>query len=140
MSNLNKLYDPVIKAHQANPYHFKKIANPQFTVKSYNSLCGDHYDLYVDIQDGRISSIHFYGQGCAISMAAASVLAQTLEGKKIEEAVQLSKLYLDLLTGIIPGSIAPDEFNAFTAVISFPERFECATLVWAELNKFLQGK
>jgi nitrogen fixation NifU-like protein len=76
MSDLNKLYAPAIKSHQANPYHFVRVGNAPHTVKAYNPICGDRYDFFLDVKDNMISSLHFHGYGCAVSMAAGSVLAK----------------------------------------------------------------
>ena len=138
MSELNKLYDPVIKAHQANPYHFKKVNDPEFTIAANNPVCGDNYKLFIERDGEVISSIHFHGFGCAVSMAAASVLAKNLEGKKIKDAIQLCSTYLNMLQSGVRNEALPNEFYAFLAVQDFPERHDCAALVWTELKKFLK--
>lgn len=137
MSDLNKLYDPVIKAHQANPYHFEKVANAPETIKAYNPVCGDRYDFFVDIKERKISTIHFHGYGCAVSMAAGSVLVKSLEGMSIEEAIDLCNDYLDLLNGQEKKIKLPEEFHSFIAVRDFPARYECAAMAWIEMRKFL---
>lgn len=137
MSDLNKLYDPVIKAHQASPYHFEKIANASNTIRAYNPVCGDRYDFFVDLEDGKIANTHFHGYGCAVSMAAGSVLVKSLEGKSIEEAVNFCNHYLDLLDGKEVATEVPEEFNSFIAVRDFPARYECAAMAWMEMRKFL---
>lgn len=137
MSDLNKLYDPVIKAHHANPYHFEKSVKAADTIKAYNPVCGDRYDFFVNVADKKLSTICFHGYGCAVSMAAGSVLVKSLEGKSIEEAVCLCNDYLDLLEGKEVRSILPPEFNAFVAVRDFPARYECAAMAWIEMKKFL---
>jgi len=139
MSDLNKLYDPVIKAHQANPYHFEKVTNSSDTIRANNPVCGDRYDFFVDIVDERISTIHFHGYGCAVSMAAGSILVKSLEGKSIDEAINLCNGYLDLLNGKQNKIKMPEEFQAFMAVRDFPARFECAAMAWMEMRKFLMN-
>ncbi len=137
MSDLNKLYDPVIKAHQAKPYHFEKITNSSDTIRAYNPVCGDRYDFFVNVADKIISTMHFHGYGCAVSMAAGSVLVKSLEGKSIEEAINLCNDYLKLLDGKEVITKVPDEFRSFMAVRDFPARYECAAMAWMEMRKFL---
>ena len=137
MSDLNKLYDPVIKAHQAHPYHFEKISNSSDTIKAYNPVCGDRFDFFVNLADKKLSTVHFHGYGCAVSMAAGSVLVKSMEGKSIKEAINLCNDYLDLLNGKEVKDNVPDEFRAFIAVKDFPARYECATMAWVEMKKFL---
>ena len=137
MSDLNKLYDPVIRAHQSNPYHFKKVTDAPNTVKAYNPICGDRYDFFPDVKDGVIHSFYFHGFGCAVSMAAGSLLAKSLEGKTIEEAIDLCTAYLGMLSG---KSVSPNaEWNAFSVVRDFPSRHDCAAMAWEEILKFLKN-
>jgi nitrogen fixation NifU-like protein len=137
MSDLNKLYDLVIKAHHANPYHFKKIVQASNTLRVYNPVCGDRFDLFVDMVDRKISTLYFHGYGCAVSTAAGSVLAKSLEGKSIEEAVTLCSNYLNLLDGKGELIEVPEECHSFIAVRDFPARYDCATMAWIEMKKFL---
>ena len=137
MSDLNKLYDHVIKTHQANPYHFEKITQPTATIKAYNPVCGDRYDFFVTVERLTLSSIYFHGYGCAVSMAAGSVLAKSLEGKSIEDGIKLCNDYLDLLNGTEVKANMPEEFISFKAVRDFPARYDCAAMAWVEMKKFL---
>jgi nitrogen fixation NifU-like protein len=137
MSDLNKLYDPVIKAHQANPYHFEKITNTSDTIKAYNPVCGDRFDFFVHVADKKLSTLHFHGYGCAVSMAAGSVMVKSLEGKSVEEAINLCNNYLDLLDGKEVKTKVPAEFDSFRAVRDFPARYECAAMAWMEMKQFL---
>jgi NifU-like protein involved in Fe-S cluster formation len=70
-------------------------------------------------------------------MAAGSVLAKSLEGKTIEEAINLCNDYLNLLDGKEVITKVPDEFSSFMAVRDFPARYECAAMAWMEMKKFL---
>lgn len=134
---LNKLYDVVIREHHAHPFHFEKRKDFNAIVKSNNPVCGDRYEFYVEMKEGKIQSIYFYGFGCAVSMASGSVLASTLEGKTIYQAAQICQHFLDVLQENIPSNEFT-EFNSFTAVRNFPARYECAALVWMEIKKFLE--
>jgi nitrogen fixation protein NifU and related proteins len=136
MNDLNKLYSPVIKEHNASPYHFQKVAEAT-TVKAYNPVCGDAFEFYLQMANGKISSLHFHGYGCAVSMASGSVLVKSLEGSGVADAINTCDRFLDSLTKEVDP--VPDEWKAFAAVKEFPARHECATLAWMEIRKFLSG-
>jgi nitrogen fixation NifU-like protein len=136
MNELNRLYDPVIKAHHANPYHFKKL-QAGITVKAYNPICGDKFEFYPTINGNRITEFYFHGYGCAVSMAAASVLVKSLEGKTVEDAISLCSQYLEMLNGKEVKSLPP-ELYAFECVRNFPARYACASLAGLELKKYLE--
>jgi nitrogen fixation NifU-like protein len=135
MSDLRKLYDPVINAHQANPYHFSKIRNPSHVVKAYNPVCGDRFDFFLELKENKIDSFHFHGYGCAVSMAAGSVLVKSLEGKTVDEAMGLCTSYLDTLKG--KSEPCHEEWKSFTAVRDFPSRYDCAAMAWEAVRIFL---
>jgi nitrogen fixation NifU-like protein len=135
MNDLNKLYDPVIRSHQANPYHFMKVKDAVHTVKAYNPICGDRHDFFLDVHDKRIKSLHFHGYGCAVSTAAGSVLVKSLEGKTVAEAIGLCTAYLDLLNG--KAETLNEEWRALAVVREFPSRYDCAAMAWEEIREFL---
>jgi len=137
MSDIDKLYDPVIKANQLNPYRFVKVSGAAYNIKAYNPVCGDRYEFYADIDNDKNIHIHFHGFGCAVSKASGSVLTKTLDGVRVEEAIQLTNDFLDVLAGKETSGKVPDEFYAFAAVRDFPARYECAAMVWVEMKKFL---
>lgn len=139
MSDLNKLYDPVIRQHNTNPYHFKKIENSSNTVEASNPICGDTFTIYLDLESNCIKSIYFHGYGCAVSMASASVLSKTLEGKSVSQALNLCNIFLGVIQQKSMLNNVPDEFNAFSVVSEFPERYECATLVWTTIMDYLKN-
>jgi len=135
------LYTQVIKAHNEKPFHFTKIEKASNLVKAYNPICGDRFEFFIDIDLIRIKGIHFHGFGCAISKASASVLAQSLEGKNIEEAILTCSNFLKFLNKELKLDelILPQEFLAFAGVYDFPERYDCATLSWKEVKVFLES-
>jgi len=83
---LKQLYKTVILKHNNAPFHYEKKEMAPHQLEAYNPLCGDRFNLFLDVKNGVIESIHFHGYGCAISKASTSVLAKNLEGKKVETA------------------------------------------------------
>lgn len=141
MSDLRELYQQVILDHNKNPRNFHELPHPTRTVDGYNPLCGDHYQIQVEIDDGTIKDIGFTGNGCAISKASASVMSSTLKGKTTEEAHRLFDVFHKLVTGE-PGSLSTAELGrlaAFSGVSEFPARVKCASLPWHTLNSAIEG-
>lgn len=72
--------------HFNNPRNKGSIQDPDILVNGGNPGCGDVVTLYVKLdQQDRISDIRFEGHGCTISMAAASLLTELVEGKTLEQ-------------------------------------------------------
>jgi nitrogen fixation NifU-like protein len=96
---MDDLYREIILEHYKNPAYKGRIADSDYSFEDENPLCGDH--LHIDLKtdaNGIITDARFDGHGCAISMASADMLLETLIGKSIDEVKKLSKQdILDLL-------------------------------------------
>jgi nitrogen fixation NifU-like protein len=136
--DLNKLYSGIIRSHNESPFHFEKRTGGQ-TLKAFNPICGDRFELFVEIAEGRLNALHFHGFGCAISKASTSVMTQILEAKTVDEALMTCNHFLDFVDQKPPNKPLPEEFKAFAAVGDFPERYDCATLSWKEMKKYLEA-
>lgn len=142
MNDVRKLYSTIIKFHNELPFHFEKISNAQFTIKAYNQVCGDRFELYIDENENKIKALHFHGFGCAISKASASVLVKSMEGKNLTEALAVCNHFLRFLNKDLNDNelILSAEFQAFFGVHDFPERYDCASLAWKEMKIFLESR
>jgi nitrogen fixation protein NifU and related proteins len=141
-ADLKKLYSQVIKTHNEKPFHYERLQSASDVVKAYNPICGDRFEIFVDLQNGKILDLHFHGIGCAISKASTSVLSQSLIEKTLEQAISVCDNFLAFVNNEIrkDGVTLPEEFLAFSGVHEFPERYDCVTLSWREMKTFLQSK
>ena len=96
---MDDLYREIILDHYKNPAFKGNIENSDYSFEDENPLCGDH--LHIDLktdEKGVITDAKFDGHGCAISMASADLLLESLIGKSIEDVKKLSKQdILDML-------------------------------------------
>jgi nitrogen fixation protein NifU and related proteins len=138
MSELRELYQEVILEHSKHPRNFRALDAANHKAEGFNPLCGDHFTVYVDVQDGSIHDIAFEGSGCAISKASASMMTQSLKGKSAGEAERLFTKFHDLVTGHGSGD-EMGKLAAFSGVSEFPLRVKCATLAWHALRAALRG-
>ncbi len=142
MSDLRDLYQDVILDHGRKPRNFHAMEDASRQLEGFNPLCGDRLTLYLKIEDDRVTDISFEGAGCAISMASASLLSETLVGKTTAEAEVVFQSFHEMLTGErgqpfdekVLGKLA-----VFAGVCEFPTRVKCATLAWHTLNGALKG-
>ena len=138
---LKKLYQSVILKHNKEPHNYQINETAPHRIEAYNPLCGDQFQIYLEIQDGIISNISFHGFGCAISKSATSVLVKQIEGKKIEEVQQLCATYRTVTDPAIEqATTQEEELLAFEAAKAFPERLKCATLSWEAVEEFFKYK
>ena len=97
--NYDDLYDDHILDHYESPYHKGHLEAPTCKHSGRNPLCGDTVELELLVDDeGRVEKAYFDGNGCAISQAAASILCEEIEGKKLEDVENFNaQEMLDLL-------------------------------------------
>ena len=141
MSALRELYQEVILDHNKSPRNFRKIENPTRMVEGFNPLCGDHYTVYVVLEDDTIKDLSFEGAGCAISKASASVMGSLVKGKTKAEVKKLFDVFHRLVTGSPDGEAYTEQFGKlapFAGVSEFPARVKCATLAWHTLKAAME--
>lgn len=84
---LRDLYREVILDHARSPRNFGKLPGVTHLAQGINPLCGDKLQVYLQIDDeGVIEGAGFEGSGCAISVASASLLTETVAGMTADAA------------------------------------------------------
>lgn len=146
---LRELYRELILDHAKNPRHFGSLDQATHTAEGVNPLCGDKLKVYFTIgEDNRISDARFEGSGCAISVASASLLTETVIGLSTDRALAYFRTMVERLAqrkseggqGDVPlGDIDLGKLRALEGVKDFPSRVKCATLAWHALNSALKG-
>ena len=133
MNELRHLYQEVILDHGRKPRNFRELAPPALAADGHNPVCGDRVTVYVDTDGETVRDVAFGGEGCAISVASASMMTQILRGKSLDEARRIFESFHELLTGTIePEQAEPvlGKLMVFAGVREFPVRVKCATLAW----------
>lgn len=87
------MYQEVILQHYRTPKNFGPLPDADRVGEESNPLCGDHITLRlkVDPATQRISEVRFQGDGCAISVASASMLTEKIAGLTLEQAGRLTR-------------------------------------------------
>jgi len=85
------IYKELILDYYRNPRNFGKLEKFDISAHDSNPLCGDEVDMQIAVGDGKIDQIRFYGRGCAISQASASMLTELAKGKQLEWVKELDK-------------------------------------------------
>jgi nitrogen fixation NifU-like protein len=97
---MDDLYRDYILDHYKRPRNFGELEPHDLEAFEHNPLCGDQLGVHIRVQDDRIADIRFYGHGCAISQAAASIASEELKGMSLEEAGGLGADWVLELLGI----------------------------------------
>ncbi len=142
-SSQHELYQQVILDHNKKPHNFGKLEKPTHFAEGYNPLCGDHLQIYLNIDPaGKITDIAFEGSGCAISKASASMMTTSLKGKTVDEAKKL----FDEFHQLVIGKLDPNQketslgkLSIFSGIWQYPARVKCAILSWYAMKGALNN-
>ena len=101
------IYSEIILDHFRNPRNYGSLPSPNVAFEDVNPLCGDRIRIELQVRDGVIEAARFKGDGCAISLAAASILTELVLGAEVTDTdvVSADKLLSALKSNIRPARI-----------------------------------
>lgn len=103
---MDDFYREIIIDRYKNPHHKGVLDAHDITFEDANPFCGDQIRIDVRVDDdGIIQEAAFDGHGCAISLASADLLIESILGKSIEDVKNLSKDDVLELLGIELGPV-----------------------------------
>jgi nitrogen fixation NifU-like protein len=137
---VSKLYDDVILDHIRNVRNYQIPDDPDRSGEAVNPLCGDSFQVYVNLDGERIERVSFQCECCGIAMASASIMTGWLKGRTREEALAIKRQFVEAVaarsTEALPG--APSDHTAILQVVqASPARDGCAMLAWTALEQAL---
>jgi nitrogen fixation protein NifU and related proteins len=138
------LYQELILEHSKRPHHAGLRDPFDAEVHHINPTCGDEVTLRVEVagagDDAVVRDVSYVAQGCSISVASASVLAEETIGRPVSEALETYEAMRDMLTS--RGRVTGDESVigdgvALSGVSKYPARVKCALLGWTAFTDAL---
>jgi nitrogen fixation NifU-like protein len=142
---LQELYREVILDHYRNPRRRGKLDGPHVHAEGENPSCGDEFSLDLTVSNGVVVDIATQGQGCSISQASGSMMAEAVIGKSVQEVRELASRFKRMMSieegespldDQHPGAVLGD-LEALQGVRKFPVRIKCADLPWTTLDDAL---
>ena len=143
---LKQLYQDIILEHGKSPRNLGKCKGYNRDAKGYNPLCGDKVHVYLKLDNKKVESLTFEGEGCAISLASASIMTELLKGKSFKEAKDIMDVFLNMIKNnlkIKSNYLDDDQITklmSLSGVRQYPMRVKCATLSWHTLVSALEEK
>ncbi len=134
---LTDFYREVILDHNKHPRNFGRLDPHDAEAKGHNPLCGDRLTVTLQRDGDRIADIRFEGNGCAISVASASMMTEAIKGKDRTTVDALFQRVHALLTEAGASSAYLGKLASLSGVREFPARVKCASLCWHTLNAAL---
>jgi len=145
--DLKQLYQDIILEHGKSPRNLGKCEGYNQEAKGYNPLCGDKVHVYLKLDNRKkVENLTFEGDGCAISLASASIMTELVKGKSFEETKEIMNAFLNMIKNtseIRSNHLDEDQktkLMSLSGVKQFPMRVKCATLSWHTLVSAMEGK
>ena len=144
--NLKELYQEIILDHGKNPRNKGKCDKFNRDAKAHNPLCGDKVHIYLKLNnEKKVENLSFEGDGCAISLASASILTDIIKGKNFSTAKEITNEFLNMIKDekiINNVNLNEDQkttIMSLSGVKEFPMRVKCATMAWHTFISALEG-
>ena len=134
-SKERRLYQQTILDRAKNPRHFG-TANPiDKAYKLENLYCGDRIEISMAIDENSIiKNLKFTGSGCALCLASADLMIETIKGKTIDEAREIIEHFHQVMLGQAKLNSDYPRLKAIEGVKSYPIKVKCVTLAWHTLK------
>lgn len=131
--SIDGLYTQIITEHSRDKRNRRLVDGATHRHDGVNPSCGDEISLELREENGVIKDIAFTGTGCAISQASASMMADLLTGKSVDDANKLCETFLGMIKGNVTDEDELEELDeavALQGVSKMPARVKCAVLAW----------
>ena len=104
---MGAIYSEIILDHFRNPRNYGSLPSPDVSYEDVNPLCGDRIRIELRVKGGLVEAARFRGDGCAISLAAASILTELILGADVigGDPVSTDRLLSSLESDIRPARI-----------------------------------
>jgi len=134
IQELQTLYRQTVLDHSRHPHNFQRLESADSIVVGHNPLCGDKITLYLCLDNDKIKNLTFEGTGCAISMASASIMTETVKHQHIDAAQhEIDTIMQHFRADKTEQGSVEGDMAALSGVRAFPSRIKCATLAWKTL-------
>lgn len=132
---LEQMYQEVILDHYRHPHHSGLREPFGAEVHHVNPTCGDELTLRLRLSEdlATVEDVSYDAQGCSISQASTSMMADLLVGRRVEESLEVVDAFQAMISsrGQDEGDEEVlDDAVALAGVSRYPARVKCALLGW----------
>ena len=101
----DEIYRENILDHFRHPHNYGILERYSIKHKENNPSCGDNLELFVLLEKNKVKEVKFYGKGCAISMASASMLTNKMKSMSLQELKQITQEQVLEMIGVPLGIV-----------------------------------
>ena len=135
---LDELYENLVLEHSRKPKNFGKLTCNCHSQKGKNPSCGDHLELFIEVNNNLIKDVKFEGEGCALSISSASLMTQAIKNKNIDDVKKLLNQFILFINENKDLDEDYEPLHIYKNVHNFPLRVKCVLLPWRTLEKIIE--
>ncbi len=135
--DLRDLYRQIVLEHSRHPRNQRRPQQFDREAEGHNPLCGDKVRVYLGLSDDTLDDVAFEASGCAICLASASLMTESIRGHAVRDARSAIEHFEQALTA--DGSTLTGDLAALSGVSQYPSRIRCATLPWKTMRAALDA-
>lgn len=87
----DEVYREFILDHYRDPANKGKLDDFDIKKEGLNPHCGDRIEVFLELENNRVTDISHDGSGCAISQAGASLITEEVKGLNKQEIKNITK-------------------------------------------------
>lgn len=134
------LYAGPLMQHARAPTRRGRVPEPTHEATGSNRPCGDRLSLTLEVNGDHIRAVRFDGEGCALSMASASLVCDHLEGQPLGCIERLRTHVETALASDGSDADLPESLRPLLAARGFSSRHACVRLPLQVLSSALHGE
>ena len=104
------MFTQALLDHFENPRNAGELPSANTRIEASNPVCGDVLQLSARIENHIVQEIRFLCRGCTASIACASLLTESIQGRELEQLDSISPESLAASLGGLP----PASYHAAT--------------------------
>ena len=99
-------YNATVLDHFHHPRNAGRMADANAVGEDRNPVCGDHMQLFLRVEAGKIVRASFLTRGCGAAIATSSAATELLESKSVDEARALTREdFVAAVDGLPPSKV-----------------------------------
>ena len=138
---LDGLYGDLVMDHYQNPHNRGFLDSADVEAEEFNPFCGDRavWQLQLD-SEIKVCGVRAFAEGGSIIQASTSMLSDLLEGKSLDETMELGARFREAMRiGSADAGINLGDLRALQVVRQHPVRIKCALLPLTALEEGIKS-
>ena len=139
---VRRQYQQIILSRSRNPHHFGKTNPVDLHFVGENLYCGDTVEITiaVDETNSKIQDLKFTGSGCALCIASADLMIETVKGKTVEDTLKTVEQFHQVILGQAELTASIQHLRVIEGTKRYPIKAKCTTLAWHTLKAAILSK